>query len=98
MTNEQRPSERITEVVTSWPGVTAGPGSRGELSFKVGRREIGHLHGDEAAHFGFPKEVWHSLFEEGRIEHHPFSPGELVSALAGSRLRKTSRTSSRLCT
>jgi hypothetical protein len=75
MTDEQRPSERITEVVTSWPGVTAGPGSRGEFSFKVGRREIGHLHGDRAAHFGFPKEVWHSLFEEGRIEYHPVFPG-----------------------
>lgn len=75
MTDEQRPSERITELVTSWPGVTAGPGSRGEFSFKVGRREIGHLHGDQAAHFGFPKEVWHSLFEEGRIEYHPVFPG-----------------------
>jgi hypothetical protein len=75
MTDEQRPSERITEEVTSWPGVTAGPGSRGEFSFKVGRREIGHLHGDRAAHFGFPKEVWHSLFEEGRIEYHPVFPG-----------------------
>jgi Family of unknown function (DUF5519) len=74
MTDEQRPSERITEVVTSWPGVTAGPGRRGEFSFKVGRREIGHLHGDQAAHFGFPKDVWHSLFEEGRIEYHPVFP------------------------
>jgi Luciferase len=75
VTDEQRPSERITEAVTSWPGVTAGPGRRGEFSFKVGRREIGHLHGDQAAHFGFPKEVWHSLFEEGRIEYHPVFPG-----------------------
>jgi hypothetical protein len=51
--SEQRASERITEEVTSWPGVVAGPGSRGEFSFKVGSREIGHLHGDHAAHFGF---------------------------------------------
>jgi len=28
-------SQRITEVVTSWPGVTAGPGGRGEWSFNV---------------------------------------------------------------
>jgi hypothetical protein len=75
MTDGQRPSERITEEVTSWPGVTAGPGRRGEFSFKVGRREIGHLHGNQAAHFGFPKDVWHSLFEEGRIEYHPVFPG-----------------------
>jgi hypothetical protein len=75
MRNEQRASERITEEVTSWPGVTAGPGRRGEFTFKVGRREIGHLHGDHAAHFGFPKNVWHSLFEQGRIDYHPVFPG-----------------------
>jgi Luciferase len=71
----QRPSERITEVVTSWPGVTASPGRRGDLSFKVGRREIGHLHGDHAAHFGIPKSDWQTLFEAGRIDFHPVFPG-----------------------
>jgi Family of unknown function (DUF5519) len=71
----QRPSERIIEKVTSWPGVTAGPGRRGELGFRVGRREIGHLHGDQAAHFGFPKSVWQSLFEADRIDYHPVFPG-----------------------
>jgi Family of unknown function (DUF5519) len=71
----QRPSERITEEVTSWPGVTAGPGRRGEFAFRVGRREIGHLHGDHAAHFGFPKSVWQSLFDAGRIDYHPVFHG-----------------------
>jgi Family of unknown function (DUF5519) len=71
----QRPSERITEEVTSWPGVTAGPGRRGEFAFRVGRREIGHLHGDRTAHFGFPKSVWQSLFKAGRIDYHPVFPG-----------------------
>jgi hypothetical protein len=68
-------STRITEEVTSWPGVKAGPGRRGEFSFTVGRREIGHLHGDHAAHFGFPKDVWAELFEAGRIDYHPVFPG-----------------------
>ena len=44
MTSEQTASQTITAEVTSWPGVTAGPGRRGEYAFKVGRREIGHLH------------------------------------------------------
>ena len=69
-------SEHITEQVTSWPGVEAGYGSRGEWSFKVGRREIGHLHGDHAAHFGFPKDVWSVLHAQGRIVHHPVFPGK----------------------
>ncbi len=69
------PSERITEEVTSWPGVEAGHGRRGEFAFTVGRREIGHLHGDRAAHFSFPKQVWAELFEQGRIGYHPVFPG-----------------------
>jgi hypothetical protein len=67
-------SEQITEEVTSWPGVEAGPGRRGEFAFKVGRREIGHLHGDHAAHFFFPKETWAELREQGRIVPHPVFP------------------------
>ena len=75
MANTQTASERITEEVTSWPGVQAGPGRRGEFAFKVGRREIGHLHGDHVAHFGFPKDAWAALFEKGRIDYHPVFPG-----------------------
>lgn len=67
-------SERITDEVTSWPGVMAGPGRRGEFAFRVGRREIGHLHGDRAAHFNFPKAVWSELMQERRIEPHPVFP------------------------
>ncbi len=73
--NGSSPSERITEEVTSWPGVEAGTGERGEFGFRVGKREIGHLHGDHVAHLGFPKEVWRDLFEQGRIDYHPVFPG-----------------------
>jgi hypothetical protein len=68
--------QRITEEVTAWPGVQAGPGRRGEFAFTVGRREIGHLHGDRVAHFGFPKQLWHELFDQGRIDYHPVFPGK----------------------
>ena len=67
-------SQQIIEEVTSWPGVEAGPGRRGEFAFKLGRREIGHLHGDHAAHFSFPKRVWADLMEQGRIVPHPVFP------------------------
>ena len=69
-------SHEITEEVTSWPGVEAGPGRRGEFSFRVGRREIGHLHGDHAAHFSFPKAVWAELHDAGRVVDHPVFPGK----------------------
>jgi luciferase-like monooxygenase len=69
-------SQRITAEVTSWPGVAAGPGRRGEFAFTVGRRALGHLHGDRAAHFSFPKPVWAQLHTEGRITDHPVFPGK----------------------
>jgi Family of unknown function (DUF5519) len=69
------PSNEITAQVTSWPGVEAGPGRRGEFAFKVGRHEIGHLHGDHAAHFFFPKDLWRELRAQGRIVEHPVFPG-----------------------
>jgi hypothetical protein len=74
MKSAQTASQTITAEVTSWPGVTAGPGRRGEYAFRVGRREIGHLHGDHAAHFSFPKSVWAELMAEGRIVPHPVFP------------------------
>lgn len=67
-------SERITDEVGAWPGVEAGWGRRGEFAFRVGRHEIGHLHGDHAAHFFFPKELWAQLLQEGRIGPHPVFP------------------------
>jgi hypothetical protein len=73
-------SQLITDEVTSWPGVEAGPGRRGEFAFKVGRREIGHLHGDHAAHFSFPKDVWAELFDQGRVVHHPVFPDRVGPA------------------
>jgi hypothetical protein len=69
--DSRSPSQQISAVVTSWPGITTGHGSRGELWFRVGRREIGHLHGETAAHFGFPRHVWITLRKQGRIEPHP---------------------------
>ena len=62
--------------MTSWPGVSAGSGRRREFAFTVGRKEIGHLHGDRVAHFGMPKRVWTELFDEGRIDYHPVFPGK----------------------
>lgn len=81
-TPESNAAERIEAEVISWPGVTAGLGKRGEYGFSVGRRQIGHLHGDRVAHFAFPKGLWALLMDEGRIERHPVDrPGLGARAL-----------------
>jgi Family of unknown function (DUF5519) len=70
----KRASDTITREVTSWPGVEAGPGSRGEFAFTVAGKELGHLHGDRAAHFGFPRDVGARLRDAGRVGPHPVNP------------------------
>ena len=68
-------TEKILEAVSDWPRLHTGPGARGAaVAFFVDRREIGHLHGDRAAHFGFPRAVAASLREAGRIGPHPAFP------------------------
>jgi hypothetical protein len=88
MTQTQTPtaSRQIRAEVESWPGVESGPGRRGEFAFRLGRREIGHLHGDRSAHFFFPKSVWAELMREGRIVPHPVFPdreGPAARRIAG---------------
>jgi hypothetical protein len=75
-TNPLTASQRITAEVTSWSGVQARLGRRGEFAFTVGRRALGHLHGEHAAHFSFPKAIWAQLHQEGRIADHPVFPGK----------------------
>jgi hypothetical protein len=79
-TTQITPSRQITDEVTSWPDVEAGYGRRGEFAFKLGRHELGHLHGDRSAHFFFTKEMWHELSEQERITEHPVFPGRIGPA------------------
>ena len=38
--------DQIAEAVLGWPGVTAAPHRFGGTEYRLGRREIGHVHGD----------------------------------------------------
>jgi len=76
MTSGRTASQQITDEVTTWPGVETGPGNWGAFVFMVRGQEFGHLHGDHAAHFAFPKSVWTELHEQGRIDYHPMFPGK----------------------
>ena len=90
MSGYEGASERIVATVTAWPGVEAATGSRGELSLRIGRREIGHLHGDHAAHFGLPKALSTSFTTAAQSTSTRSSPASPASGPAGSRPRPTS--------
>ena len=84
MSETRSASETITDEVTSWPGVEAGYGKREEWGFRVNRHEVGHLHGDHAAHFSFGQEIGTALREQGRVVDHPVFPGK--NAMAARRI------------
>jgi hypothetical protein len=76
MSDPQTPSEQIAAAVAAWPGVETARGRGGELAFRVGRRELGHVHGDHTAHLAVPKDAWLELKEQQRIIEHPAFPGQ----------------------
>jgi Luciferase len=66
--------EQIAATVRSWPGVEAAPHRFGGTEFRLGRRELGHLHGDRIADLPFPRRVRDQLVAEGRARPHHVLP------------------------
>ena len=73
MTNIRTAGRQVIEEVGAWPGVQVDLSEPGEAAFRFGSREMGHLHGDHVAHFGFPKGLWAKLMEQGRVVPHPIA-------------------------
>jgi Family of unknown function (DUF5519) len=69
-----RAAERITAEVGSWPDVHVESHRFGGVEFLVGRRELGHLHGDHIADLPFPRRVRDELISSGRARPHHALP------------------------
>jgi hypothetical protein len=75
MTDQQTgAAERITATVGSWPEVELGPHRFGGVEFRLGRRELGHLHGDRIADLPFPRRVRDELIAAGHARPHHVLP------------------------
>ena len=66
--------ERIVREVTKWDGVIASPHRFGGTEFRLGPRELGHIHGDHQADIPFPMSVRNQLIAEGKAEPHHIMP------------------------
>jgi hypothetical protein len=64
----------ITKAVTSWAGVTVAPHRFGGAEYVIGRREIGHIHGDHLVDIPFPKKVRDEIVAAGRAQPHHILP------------------------
>ncbi len=67
-------AERIEHEVGSWDGVTTHEHRFGGIEFRLGRREIGHLHGRRWADLRFQAGVRDMLVETGRAQPHHVLP------------------------
>jgi hypothetical protein len=66
--------EKISNEILSWSGVTSGPHRFGGTGFRIGKREMGHIHGDILADLPFPMQVRNQLIESGRGSRHHILP------------------------
>ena len=72
--------EEIRTTVIEWPGVTAHPHRFGGTEYRLGRRELGHVHGDSLADIPFPKRVRNELVTAGKaLPHHVLPDSGWVS-------------------
>jgi hypothetical protein len=66
--------QRIVREISAWPNVTVAAHRFGGVEFRVGRRELGHLHGSRWADLPFPVRVRDELIAAGKAERHHVLP------------------------
>jgi luciferase-like monooxygenase len=92
-TGEERMGEVLALVereVLGWPGVWKkrdedGPGGVGVTGYRLGRKQVGHVHDDGHADFRFPRDTRDDLIRTGRAISHPAFPDSRTTASYGLR-------------
>ena len=87
------PLASIEHEVLGWPGVWKnrdenGPGGVGVTGYRLGRRQIGHVHDDGHADLRVPRKVRDGLIRSGRSSTPHFPRAERRRA-TGSEAPKT---------
>jgi Family of unknown function (DUF5519) len=66
--------ETIRSQVLAWENVTAHPHRFGGEEYRIGTRELGHIHGDHLVDIPFPTKVRDQVVAEGRAQPHHILP------------------------
>ena len=67
-------AEIIKKEAMSWDQVECGPHRFGGIEYRVGTREIGHMHGDTLVDIPFPKRVRDEIVGAGEAQAHHILP------------------------
>jgi hypothetical protein len=65
---------RICEAVSGWQDVTVERHQFGGVEFRLGKRELGHVHRDWLVDIPFPKQVRDEVISAGDAEPHHVLP------------------------
>src|SRR5450432_2715207 len=66
--------EAINTAIIGWRDVTAHPHRFGGTEYRIGKREIGHVHGDSLVDIPFPTRIRDELVKAGRAQPHHILP------------------------
>jgi hypothetical protein len=66
--------EQIKQAVLAWEQVEAHPHRFGGTEYRIGKRELGHVHGDVLVDIPFPKRIRDELVAAGEAEPHHVLP------------------------
>lgn len=66
--------EQITQALLAWQGVSAHPHRFGGTEYRLGRRELGHIHGDHLVDIPFPSRVRDEIVAAGQASPHHILP------------------------
>lgn len=61
-------------LVRRWEGIEVGPPDRGIVEYFIGRRQIGHVHGDVLVDIPFPKRFRDAIVADRRGSPHHNHP------------------------
>ena len=64
----------ITQTLATWDGMSTAPHRFGGVEYRLGTRELGHIHGDHLLDIPFPKKVRDEIVTAGLAEPHHILP------------------------
>jgi hypothetical protein len=67
-------AEKIKRAVLAWENVEAHPHRFGGTEYRIGTRELGHIHGDSLVDIPFPKKIRDEIVAAGQAQPHHILP------------------------
>jgi hypothetical protein len=67
-------SKQIIDTLLTWERLETHPHRFGGTEFRIGKREIGHIHGDSLVDIPFPKKIRDEIVAAGEASPHHILP------------------------